>query len=310
MVPSARSLSVAVVGPAPRLDARVSGMPACLDRFRRRGAAGDQPAIDHDGSRSSLRSSAQHRTSCSTHIGASCCRIVELGLGNAVHVQTYRIAGLIPGSLGFVLADHMAWNWVFRIVALFMLVGIGLTLVYPPRRLRGPATPQTLASGDRRTVPRVHRASRGQIRASFARVHVLLQARRQHGDRAVDAVLYRSRLQSHGNRIDREERGVVAVDHRRIARRRVDAPPRHQSRVVALRRRAAGADPRLRACSRRSVPIHGRSRSSSRSNTSASDSVPRRSSRSSRARRHRRSRRHSSRSLPRSPQCRARSRMR
>ena len=31
----------------------------------------------------------------------------ELGLGNAIHVQAYRIAGLVPGSLSLVLADAL-----------------------------------------------------------------------------------------------------------------------------------------------------------------------------------------------------------
>ena len=44
----------------------------------------------------------------------------ELGLGNAVHVNAYKIAGLIPGSLSLILADHMAWSSVFMITALFM----------------------------------------------------------------------------------------------------------------------------------------------------------------------------------------------
>lgn len=52
----------------------------------------------------------------------------ELGLGNSIHVQTYRIAGLVPGALALVLADHIPWSTVFVVVALFMLVGIGLTL--------------------------------------------------------------------------------------------------------------------------------------------------------------------------------------
>lgn len=52
----------------------------------------------------------------------------ELGWGNSVHVQAYRISGLIPGALGFILADHLPWNSVFIIIALFMLVGVGLTL--------------------------------------------------------------------------------------------------------------------------------------------------------------------------------------
>jgi len=68
----------------------------------------------------------------------------ELGIGNAVHVQTYRLAGLIPGSLALILADHLPWHTVFVIVALFMGVGLILTLVIqeaildptPPRTLR------------------------------------------------------------------------------------------------------------------------------------------------------------------------------
>jgi len=53
---------------------------------------------------------------------------LELGLGNSIHVQAYRIAGLIPGSLGFILADHIAWPGVFIVVASFMGVGLLLTL--------------------------------------------------------------------------------------------------------------------------------------------------------------------------------------
>lgn len=52
----------------------------------------------------------------------------ELGLGNSIHVNAYRIAGLVPGSLALILADHMAWSQVFLIVGLFMLPGIGFTL--------------------------------------------------------------------------------------------------------------------------------------------------------------------------------------
>ncbi|MDP2521679.1 AmpG family muropeptide MFS transporter [Neptunomonas phycophila] len=53
----------------------------------------------------------------------------ELGWGNSVHVQAYRISGLVPGALGLILADIMPWSSVFVVVALFMLVGIGMTLV-------------------------------------------------------------------------------------------------------------------------------------------------------------------------------------
>ena len=52
----------------------------------------------------------------------------ELGLGNSIHVQAYRFSGLVPGSLAFILADHISWQSVFIIVAVFMVLGILLTL--------------------------------------------------------------------------------------------------------------------------------------------------------------------------------------
>ena len=52
----------------------------------------------------------------------------ELGLGNAIHVNAYRIAGLVPGSLSLILADFLPWDLVFIITALFMLPGIAMTL--------------------------------------------------------------------------------------------------------------------------------------------------------------------------------------
>ena len=53
----------------------------------------------------------------------------ELGLGNSVHVNAYRIAGLVPGSLSLILADSMSWDWVFAITALFMLPGALMSCV-------------------------------------------------------------------------------------------------------------------------------------------------------------------------------------
>ena len=66
---------------------------------------------------------------------------VELGLGNAVHVNAYRIAGLIPGSLSLILADFLSWDMVFIVTALFMLPGIAMTLmVQEPHRATPPKT--------------------------------------------------------------------------------------------------------------------------------------------------------------------------
>ena len=52
----------------------------------------------------------------------------ELGLGNAIHVQAYRISGLVPGALALVLADILPWSTVFWITASFMAAGIVMTL--------------------------------------------------------------------------------------------------------------------------------------------------------------------------------------
>jgi PAT family beta-lactamase induction signal transducer AmpG len=68
----------------------------------------------------------------------------ELGLGTAIHVNAYRIAGLIPGSLALILADVFAWELVFFITGLFMIPGIVLTIlikepllkVMPPKTVK------------------------------------------------------------------------------------------------------------------------------------------------------------------------------
>lgn len=68
----------------------------------------------------------------------------ELGLGSAVHVNAYKLAGLVPGALSLVLADQMPWQAVFWITACFMLPGILCTLMVkepeiygaPPKNIR------------------------------------------------------------------------------------------------------------------------------------------------------------------------------
>jgi PAT family beta-lactamase induction signal transducer AmpG len=68
----------------------------------------------------------------------------EQGLGGAIHVNAYKVAGMVPGALSLILADLMAWQPVFWITAAFMLPGLVCTLliaeprVYgaPPRNMR------------------------------------------------------------------------------------------------------------------------------------------------------------------------------
>ena len=67
----------------------------------------------------------------------------ELGLGNSVHVNAYRVAGLVPGSLSLILADRMPWTGVFLITALFMLPGILMTIFVSEPKIVG-KPPKTL----------------------------------------------------------------------------------------------------------------------------------------------------------------------
>lgn len=68
----------------------------------------------------------------------------EQGLGSAIYVNAYKVAGMVPGALSLILADLMAWQPVFWITAAFMLPGLICTLlvsepaVYgtPPRNMR------------------------------------------------------------------------------------------------------------------------------------------------------------------------------
>ena len=52
----------------------------------------------------------------------------ELGLGNSLFVNLYRLSQLVPGSLAFILADHIPWSMVYLITGLFMIPGLLATL--------------------------------------------------------------------------------------------------------------------------------------------------------------------------------------
>jgi len=68
----------------------------------------------------------------------------ELGLGNSIYANAYRVSGFIPGGLGLILSDYMAWSSVFIIISLFMLIGIIHTMmiseieseIEPPKSLK------------------------------------------------------------------------------------------------------------------------------------------------------------------------------
>jgi MFS transporter, PAT family, beta-lactamase induction signal transducer AmpG len=66
----------------------------------------------------------------------------ELGLGNSIHVQAYRISGLVPGALGLILADSFDWDVVFVVIACFMLISITATFFFA--EIQDSVAPKTL----------------------------------------------------------------------------------------------------------------------------------------------------------------------
>ena len=67
----------------------------------------------------------------------------EQGLGAAVKVNAYKIAGLVPGALSLILADHLPWQSVFWITAAFILPGLACTLLVKEPKVYGDP-PKTL----------------------------------------------------------------------------------------------------------------------------------------------------------------------
>jgi PAT family beta-lactamase induction signal transducer AmpG len=53
----------------------------------------------------------------------------ELGTGNSIFVNAYRLSSLVPGSLALVLSDVLPWSIVYWSVAVFMSIGIVTTFL-------------------------------------------------------------------------------------------------------------------------------------------------------------------------------------
>lgn len=68
----------------------------------------------------------------------------ELGLGSAIHVNAYKLSGMVPGALSLVLADRMPWATVFWVTAAFMLPGLLCSLLVKEPKVYG-APPKTLS---------------------------------------------------------------------------------------------------------------------------------------------------------------------
>jgi PAT family beta-lactamase induction signal transducer AmpG len=61
----------------------------------------------------------------------------ELGMGNAWFVNAYRFSSLIPGSLALILADIIAWKYVFPIISAFMLISLVTTVLIKEQLKQG-----------------------------------------------------------------------------------------------------------------------------------------------------------------------------
>jgi PAT family beta-lactamase induction signal transducer AmpG len=61
----------------------------------------------------------------------------ELGLGSAIHVNAYKLSGMVPGALSLVLADRMPWATVFWVTAAFMLPGLLCSLLVREPKVYG-----------------------------------------------------------------------------------------------------------------------------------------------------------------------------
>ena len=114
----------------------------------------------------------------------------ELGTGNSIFINAYRISSLVPGSLALILADIIPWSSVFWIVGLFMTVGIFTTLLVPE-------------TADDRIAPRSIREAVVEPFIEFfaqptgfqgrdigAGLHGVLQIGRQYGRRPADAIFH------------------------------------------------------------------------------------------------------------------------
>lgn len=88
----------------------------------------------------------------------------ELGFGNSLFVNAYRVAGLVPGGLALILAEHLSWFWGHASVAACMGVGI-LTTLFAPRVEQPSGTPSDLRTAI--TGPFVEFFSRGDLKAAF-----------------------------------------------------------------------------------------------------------------------------------------------
>ncbi len=95
----------------------------------------------------------------------------ELGTGNSIFVNAYRLSSLIPGSLALILSDLLPWSIVYWTVGAFMSVGI-VTTFFVPETADERIAPRTLTEAVRD--PFIEFFSRDGRRAAIAIIAFML----------------------------------------------------------------------------------------------------------------------------------------
>ncbi len=168
----------------------------------------------------------------------------ELGLGSAIHVNAYKLSGMVPGALSLVLADQMPWPTVFWITAAFMLPGLLCSLVVKEPKVYG-TPPKSLTEAV--VLPfREFIARGGWGNALWVLGFIFLY---KLGDSMATALAtiftHRPRLLDDGDRRGLQDHQPVGQCGRRHHRRHLDGAAGHQSRTVGVRSAAGGAHPRV-----------------------------------------------------------------
>jgi len=55
----------------------------------------------------------------------------ELGLGSSLYISGYRLGQMLAAGGGLIMADHIPWSMVYLVMAMFMLIGVIVTIIAP-----------------------------------------------------------------------------------------------------------------------------------------------------------------------------------
>ncbi|WP_036945752.1 AmpG family muropeptide MFS transporter [Pseudanabaena sp. PCC 6802] len=75
---------------------------------------------------------------------ADVLEVKEVGAGVGIWVMGYRVALLLTGFIGFNLADHIGWSWVYAFMALLMGLNIWVTFAAPEPKVDPNSVPTSL----------------------------------------------------------------------------------------------------------------------------------------------------------------------